>query len=174
MPEYTKTSVGAYDKKPIKEDLYTSNSLLNGAPVQKHSQNAWRSLKNNLEVVMHDRESAHTYGYAWLGEEKHLNGTKPWEFKRFLELLVSSLSAIHRSEGDAASMQRAPAYVQRCTRWKKGTANWDLLLQRPDQITASTQGHYLTRKKSLRLVLNLNNTRVFRGSFSCDGYDLWQ
>lgn len=70
MLEYTKTSVGAHDKKPIKEDLYTSSSLLNGALAQKHSQNAWRPLKNNFKVVMHDRESAHTYRYDW---EKNQN-----------------------------------------------------------------------------------------------------
>lgn len=109
MLEYTETSVGAYDKNLIKDDLYTSNTPVNGALVQKHSENAWRSLKNNLEVVTHNRESAHTYVYAWLGEEeKHPNGTKlKRELKWFLQLLLISLSTVHRSEEDAACMQRA-------------------------------------------------------------------
>lgn len=77
MLEYTETSVGAYDKNLIKDDLYTSNTPVNGALVQKHSENAWRSLKNNLDVVMYNRERAHMYVYAWVGEEeKYPNGTK--------------------------------------------------------------------------------------------------
>lgn len=64
MPEYTETSVGAYDKNLIKDDLYTSKALLNGGLLQKHSENAPRSLKNKLEVIMHNRESARRWVYA--------------------------------------------------------------------------------------------------------------
>lgn len=40
MLEYTETSVGADDKNLIKDNLYTSNTPVNSALVQKHSENA--------------------------------------------------------------------------------------------------------------------------------------
>lgn len=64
MLEYTETSAGAYDKKLIKDDLYKSNTPVNSELVQKRSENACRSLKNTLEVVIQDRESTHSYMYA--------------------------------------------------------------------------------------------------------------
>lgn len=59
MLEYTETSVGAYDKNLIKDDLYTSKAPVNGGLLQKHSENAQRSSKNKLVVIMHNRECAH-------------------------------------------------------------------------------------------------------------------
>lgn len=64
MLEYTETSAGAYDKKLIKDDLYKSNTPVNSELVQKQSENACRSLKNTLEVVMQDRGSTRSYMYA--------------------------------------------------------------------------------------------------------------
>lgn len=64
MLEYTETSAGAYDKKLIKDDPYKSNIPVNSELVQKRSENACRSLKNTLEVVMQDRESTRSYMYA--------------------------------------------------------------------------------------------------------------
>lgn len=43
MLEYTETSVGEYDKNLIKDDLYTSNTAVNGALVQK-------TLRKCLEI----------------------------------------------------------------------------------------------------------------------------
>lgn len=62
MLEYTETSVAAYDKKVIKDDLYKSNIPVNSELVQKHSENACRSLKITLAG---QRKYIHTCMHDW-------------------------------------------------------------------------------------------------------------
>lgn len=66
MLEYTETSVGAYDKKLIKDDLYKSSILVNSELVEKHSENACRSLKITL-TALHRTEKVHlhTHMHDW-------------------------------------------------------------------------------------------------------------
>jgi len=112
MLEYTETSVGAYDKNLIKDDLYKSNTPVNGALVQKHSENDWRSLKNNLEVIMHYRESAHMYTYDWEKQKyiQTVQSEESWNgFYNSSRLLSLSPSQIRG--GCNLHAESAPAYV---------------------------------------------------------------
>lgn len=177
MLEYTETSAGAYDKKLIKDDLYKSNTPVNSELVHKQSENACKSLKNTLEVVMQDRESTHSYMYAWLGEkEKQPNGTKlRVEMVSILQLLLISLSTIHGWEEDAVCMQRVLLPV--CSNTLHGKT---ALLIRIHSHSMRTRllhppGGLSDQKEELEACPKSQKTHVlFMGSFSCDGYDPWQ
>lgn len=51
MLEYTETSVGTYDKKIIKDNLYKSNIPVSSELVKKHWENACMSLKRTLMLL---------------------------------------------------------------------------------------------------------------------------
>lgn len=72
MLEYTETSVGAYDKKVIKDDLYKSNIPVNSELVQNHSENASRALKITLASLCRT-EKVHIHACMHDWEKKKNN-----------------------------------------------------------------------------------------------------
>lgn len=127
-----------------------ANTQVNGALVQKHSENAWSSLKKILDIVMYKRECTHTYVYAWLGKEDNdPNGTEiRRELNQFRQFLLIYLTSVHRSEHNAACMQTA--FLLICTNTHRGKT--PSLLRIPSDRWLCAPGDYLTRKKRLNLV----------------------